>query len=561
MRATSTGLSPIDSANEAILSEETSKFLGERLGTTAADAAKNILGINYSSESLSWFQKRMQQAQAQDDFMRKTARQDTSTDARDPLNQSGLWSSVATGIGGVATGINNFTMGPLADFARGDAPWLKSVNSAVGFNLLPDGQTPSELRLMDVLEARRQKDGWLSFTQIPVIPTLAYHQVRWNTDTNSASARQTYVKATYAISSRLTIRLLGRGTSSTGDLAMTLLVNPTSLQIARAQDITMTNTRSTQVVNPHGERPAELHFSGKTAAFFLNNSITHTDYDTMSYSNLVLLLNFFLNNGYFFDAEDASQIQSGDTFLRTDIATQNPTDALTDSNRSLALRSRINSMSYVVLEYQKQIYYGHFTRFEIRDSSHQPYLTEFSFSFQVAKEADIFKIDGLGYDGSPSSNSFGHINNSARADAFLQDNKATAMKDMGDPTKKIVVPKHPEAIISSQSFSPDSGDPKSLLNPTVDVKLSLLKISVKGFNTQLKDDHVYGVGPGGQVFDYTQRANVRSLMVYNPNTSPVRYETTCYQATPTQVWGTLSVSPGKTGYKVKFDGTMKNGKV
>jgi hypothetical protein len=144
--------------------------------------------------------------------------------------------------------------------------------------------------------------------------------------------------------------------------SLTMLINPTNLDIAYSPLITETRTLGGFVHEYWGENLTTLSATGKTAMFVdseegLTNKKSRS---TEAYQYFMTLLNIYKNNGksYFPAGNNAA-------------AMANP--------------SKIASLGIVIMIYDGNQYDGYFESFTYTEDSSMPFNLEYSFSFRAMK--------------------------------------------------------------------------------------------------------------------------------------------------------------------------------
>jgi len=153
--------------------------------------------------------------------------------------------------------------------------------------------------------------------------------------------------------------------SVTGDAkipSLTMLVNPSNLDIAYSPLITETRTLGGFVHEFWGEQLTSLTASGKTAMFLDENGLTNKNSrSTESFQYFMSLLNIYKNNGKgYFSANDKSTQ-----------AIYNPT--------------KIASLGIISMFFDKKQYDGYFESFTYTEDASMPFNLEYSFTFKALK--------------------------------------------------------------------------------------------------------------------------------------------------------------------------------
>ncbi|MDD5649584.1 MAG: hypothetical protein PHF86_04090 [Candidatus Nanoarchaeia archaeon] len=152
---------------------------------------------------------------------------------------------------------------------------------------------------------------------------------------------------------------------------LTLLINPTSLEIRYVPKVTEQRVRWTGTNIPyifqgqHDELDV-LSASGKTAMFISEEKgITRIDRTkTLAYENIAKLLAIYRNNGTNRNSKPDGAI--------------NP--------------CTIESVGRVVLNYNGFLYRGHFIAFSLSENDAMPFNLDFTFEFKVTKTFNVEQI-------------------------------------------------------------------------------------------------------------------------------------------------------------------------
>jgi hypothetical protein len=144
--------------------------------------------------------------------------------------------------------------------------------------------------------------------------------------------------------------------------SLTMLVNPSNLDIAYSPLITETRTLGGFVHEFWGEQLTSLNASGKTAMFLDENGLTNKNSrSTESFQYFMSLLNIYKNNGKgYYSTTDKSMP-----------AIYNPT--------------KISSLGIVSMFFDKRQYDGYFETFTYTEDASMPFNLEYSFTFKVLK--------------------------------------------------------------------------------------------------------------------------------------------------------------------------------
>lgn len=458
--------------------------------------------------------------------------------------------TVTSIVGSEATKLlNGINLAPVQKILGTTLGVIKKTKDTFGF-LFPTSPDYQDIDLSGRLATPLAKDGSIVYKNgAPRIPTLSHQKVVWTTPATGVKP-YTALKKSAAVGSRMSFTLEGRKT------VMSLLLNPRHLQISRSQVLSQSASRSGFIVNPTGPGEFEVHIVGTTAgmyelASFGGNKVgglTPRESYTVAYSNLLFLYNFFLNNGYIFDDEQDNTKSDSEQVRSTQF---------TPGTSNLPV-SRINSMSYVTIEWQKWLWWGFFKTFKIIDSADNPYTLNYEFTFRVCHESDNFKIDNLRASGRPPVT--GHVTEGYSSERTLSQKVLT--NSDAPSTYQSATSKHKNAIMSNAMFTDDS--PTSALNPTVSLTDSAKRLSLGGYTlTSVTGanggQRFFGQSPDGTAVDLNGLGNQRSLTVVNPGASPVNYLSTSQNSTDSDgnaiVTGTVKVSPGDLPYSYSMSGT------
>jgi len=389
-------------------------------------------------------------------------------------------------------------------------------------------------------------DSNIKYSVAPFIPTLSGHEVSWQRNGEGTDAIS-QIKKSHAVASRMSFRLDGRNT------VMSLLVGPKQVGIARSQVISNSVSRTGFIVNPTGPGEFDVSVSGTTAGFYEQGGLTTRETKTVAYSNLLLLYNFFLNNGYILDDETSAK-QSDDPNMPIK-SVYSPPDFSDDS----PVR-RINSMSYVAIEWQKWVWWGYFKSFKISDIADAPYTLNYDFTFRVCHETDLFKIDNLRGDSRQTPKVTGHVTKGYSPERALA-SKVLGGKppaNLEDPN-----PKHKNVMMSNFMFDDDTS-PLSALDQRVSLDQAAYRLSIAGYSLNFQSGpqgmRFFGQNPDGVGIDLCGRANERSLTINNPGASPVRYINTATQSSDVSgnpvIYGVVKAGPDGISSSYTQEGTL-----
>lgn len=164
----------------------------------------------------------------------------------------------------------------------------------------------------------------------------------------------------------MTIKIPGRKGTSGEPYVFRFLINPKSLSIAKQTHDSQTMTRSGWQMGVWGEDTTDLHFSGTTAGQYFSEVGLTDRYEeySLSYRNLLELVNLFENNGYYFEGEEVNS-----TVFAADFT-----------------RKRIKMHEDIVVQVGNFIWNGMFTNFTMDFTADTPYFNRFEFGFIAWKE-------------------------------------------------------------------------------------------------------------------------------------------------------------------------------
>ena len=230
----------------------------------------------------------------------------------------------------------------------------------------------SSKQMVDLLPIRGEK------RLIPIFPSIG--EVTNLPSSNSPSLTPSknfwYEALTYAkstLTDYVTIRLPGRlngrnkySINDSNDFIYRFLINPKSISIAHQTTDTHSLTRGGWQFGVWGEDTIDLSITGVTAGQYFNPGITDrwSEY-SISYRNLMELMNIFENNGYYFEGEPTI-----------------PTPYDSDYTRK-----RIKTHQDVELRTGNFIWKGMFTNMILDMAADNPFLIKFSLGFLAWKES------------------------------------------------------------------------------------------------------------------------------------------------------------------------------
>ncbi len=143
------------------------------------------------------------------------------------------------------------------------------------------------------------------------------------------------------------------------------LINPQQVSVSRNTIDGQAMTRAGWQIGVWGEDSVQINLSGKTAGQYWSFGITDRYQEfTESYRNLLMLIQVFENNGYWFEGEEM-----GEGPLAADFT-----------------RRRIKMHDDVELIVGNYIWYGMFEHLTVSQSAEQPHLASFNLSFIAWKE-------------------------------------------------------------------------------------------------------------------------------------------------------------------------------
>ena len=161
---------------------------------------------------------------------------------------------------------------------------------------------------------------------------------------------------------------LGYDVATNGDFIYRFLVNPKTISIAHQTADSHSMTRGGWQFGVWGEDTIDLNIVGVTAGQYFDPGLTDrwSEY-SISYRNLMELLNIFENNGYYFEGEPAiPSVYDGDFS-----------------------RKRIKMHQDVELRVGNFIWKGMFTNMTIEMLADTPFLVKFSLGFLAWRETYV----------------------------------------------------------------------------------------------------------------------------------------------------------------------------
>ena len=416
---------------------------------------------------------------------------------------------------------------PVQSFLGGVLSQVNKARDTFGF-LLPSNDTPDISYLGRITTIN--SDANIKYATTPYLPTLTHQGVRWRATKESPVLGFRGGDAM----SRMSFSIEAR------NLVMSLLINPKSVSISRSTSMSMAASRSGFIVNPTGPVEFDVTVSGTTAGFYNSKKmLTSRETVTVAYSNLLMLYNFFLNNGYLMDDEKSNSSSKSSSGV---VSTRMETPA---SQGSEIPQRRINSMCYVAIDWQRWKWWGFFKSFKIHDVAENPYTLNYEFTFRVCHESDQFKIDNVASKHATPPVT-GHVPRGYSPERSL------AMKSVGKSDTMAAganTPTHANAALP-YSFDDDSNHVAIALDPRRTVQESTTRLTLGGYtlNLQMGDSgpRAWGTGPDGTAIDINARDNQREVTVVSPGGSPVKYISVAEQASPGVIQGTIKVAPGET---------------
>jgi hypothetical protein len=172
-----------------------------------------------------------------------------------------------------------------------------------------------------------------------------------------------YAKTT--LTDYVTIRIPSRGSDYDGYFTYRFLINPKTVQVSRQTMDAHSMTRSGWQFGVWGEDTIDLAVSGTTAGEYFQNGLTDRwEEFSLSYQNIMGLVNVFENNGYFFEGEQANTQWNAPDFMR----------------------KRIKCQGDVEFSVGNFIWSGMFTSMTMTHTADTPYFNTFEFGFLAWKE-------------------------------------------------------------------------------------------------------------------------------------------------------------------------------
>ena len=420
--------------------------------------------------------------------------------------------------------------------------FLNKTEKAFGF-LYPAATDPKTTSVVQ-LDTALAHDANIVYKEAPTLPVLTHHNVKWLSPIPGETP-VTGVRRSQALSSRMSFTIPERG------MTMSLLVNPKSINVNRSQTMSTAVSRSGHIVNPTGPGEFDVSISGTTAAFYeslqgpngITGGLSYRETYTVGYSNLVLLYNFFLNNGYFLDDEAHFQSKQGNV--------KTSSMGVPQANLETPPTHRINSLSYVSIEWQKWVWNGFFKDFKIHDSAENPYTLNFEFTFRVCQEADKFSIDNTKFDNtSLIMNATGHV-----VEGFCAERDLATQSVSGSHAGAASMEPVHRNTSSLFSFEDTSDPVTTSLNPTIPLDEVARRLSLGGYSiTTLSGpdgDRVFGTASDGTALDLNGKDSGRSLTMALPGGSPVKYMCLAEQDTANTVKGIVKIEPCGESYSYK----------
>ena len=143
------------------------------------------------------------------------------------------------------------------------------------------------------------------------------------------------------------------------------LINPKSVSVSHQTSDAHSMTRSGWQFGVWGEDTIDINITGVTCGQYVQTGLTDRwDEYSISYRNLMELVNLFENNGYYFEGESS-------------------TPSVFDANYT---RKRIKMHQDVEMRVGNFIWKGMFTNMTVEDTADTPFLIKFSLGFLAWKE-------------------------------------------------------------------------------------------------------------------------------------------------------------------------------
>ena len=416
---------------------------------------------------------------------------------------------------------------PMQNFLGQGQTAVTTSKNTFGF-LFPSGDQPQVSYLGQTTPLG--KDGNVKYDVAPFIPTLTHHAVRWQAQPQGVTSFLGVHKS-QAIASRMSFSLEAR------NFVMSLLVSPRSVNISRSQVMSQAVSRSGFIINPTGPGEFDVSVSGTTAGFYDANGLTSIETNTIAYSNLLLLYNFFANNGYMLCDEPQVKNLGTNGVRSSRLDVPSPTD--------VDLGHRINSMSYVSIEWQKWKWWGFFKSFKVIDVADAPYTLNYEFVFRVCHESDKFKIDNSIGSAPPVT---GHVVQGFSAE------RALAAKSVGGTNPLAADANTSTHKNATMPYSFDETTPIAIaLDPRKTLAQSAQKLSLGGYNLNFSSGadgmRFFGSSPDGVAVDLSQMDGKKGFTVVPPGSSPVRYVNS-YEQGNGVITGVIQQDP--TGQKYSY---------
>ena len=163
----------------------------------------------------------------------------------------------------------------------------------------------------------------------------------------------------------MTIRLPHRPSDVDVCYTYRFLVNPKTIQISRQTADAHSMTRAGWQFGIWGEDTIDLHVQGMTAGNYFEAGLTDRWSEfSLSYRNLMELVNLFENNGYWFEGEETNQQWKAPDYAR----------------------KRIKTHGDVEIRVGNFIWSGMFVNMTVTNNAELPFLSTFDFNFLAWKE-------------------------------------------------------------------------------------------------------------------------------------------------------------------------------
>lgn len=182
--------------------------------------------------------------------------------------------------------------------------------------------------------------------------------------------------------------------------ALTLLVNPSDINIGSSQSISDQYGRDAHIVTMWGANQTTITGNGSSGAFITSNGLSSGENfryglmrkDTLAYANLISFIGLIRNNGYYgirTDSEGSDYVRNPESFTPDKTTLADGKTAIDLIERPSYLtpiigegRTRvIHVMDTVCIKYDGTSYIGSFVSFTLDSSADKPYRFTYSFEF------------------------------------------------------------------------------------------------------------------------------------------------------------------------------------